>query len=483
MKPTLNIIDYITNFGKHLLDNKGSLLIIIIYVIIFCSVLKVNDLLTKKQEIINNWTEYKCRPYIIPIAGYFKGTNFFEYTFQNFNECNWFLSNNYFNKLIEPIRYTIDVIKNVLYDMLKSINKLREMAKVIRTLFSQLIAQVFEKLTLSVSTAQFYSEKLRNLIKKQYAIFQMIYFYLETLRMTFDGFLNGPMPIFLLFMMIFGLLTAFFIAICLLCPIPFVGIIACPICAFCFRNDTLIKLDNNLEMMIKDINLNDKIYPNQNVIGKINIKFNVPVNLYNICNTWVSESHLCYIDNVAFRVSELNAKESCTVSNIVSLVTENHKIYSHDNVFGDYCEIENHEIDVLWNTKVLVDLNPDDEIAVDNNYIAYPTGFLLKPDEDNNTMGYVEHLINENNVILYDYNGIICSGNNLVFENNRWIRVSDTNANVYNGDHDNVLYHIIDINGAIKVSGFIFRDFLETHNYLIYDWFHHKSKEILNNYK
>lgn len=483
MKPTLNIIDYIIKFCKHLLNNKGSILIIIIYVIIFFSILKINDLKKKKEEIINNWPEYKCRPYIIPIAGYFKGNNFFKYTFENFNECNSFIFKNFFNILIEPIRYTINIIKNILFDMMNAINKIREMAKVIRIIFSELIAKVFEKLTLSVSTAQFYSEKLRNLIKKQYAIFQMIYFYLDAIRLTLDSFLNGPMPIFLLFMMIFGLLTAFFIAICLLCPIPFVNIVACPICAFCFRNDTLIKLDNNSEIMIKDINLNDKIYPNQNVIGKINIKFNAPVNLYNISKTWVSESHLCYIDNIAFRVSELNAKESCKVSNIVSLVTSTHKIYSHDNVFGDYCEIENHEIDILWNTKVLVDLNPDDEIAVDNNYVAYPTGFLLKPDEDNNTMGYIEHLVNENNIILYDYNGIICSGNNLVLENNRWIRVSKTNAIIYNGHHNNVLYHLIDINGAIKVSGFIFRDFLETHNYLTYDWFHHKSKEILNKYK
>jgi hypothetical protein len=483
MNPTPNIIDYITNFFKRLLDNKGSIIMIVIYVIIFLSVLKFRELREQRQEIINNWTEYKCRPYIIPIAGYFKGDNFFKYTFQNFNECNWFISKNYFNKLTEPIRYTIDIIKNILYDMLKAVNKLREMAKVLRTLFSQLIGQVFEKLTLSVSTAQFYSEKLRNLIKKQYAIFQMIYFYLETLRMTFDGFLNGPMPIFLLFMMIFGLLTAFFIAICLLCPIPFVGIFACPICAFCFREDTLIKLDNNTQIEINDIRLNDRIYPNQKVLGKINIKFNLPVNLYNICNTWVSESHLCYVSNVAFRVSDLNPTESCKVSNIVSLVTETHKIYSNDNIFGDYCEIENHEIDVLWNTKILVDLNPDLEIAVDNNYCAYPTGFLLQLENNNNTMGHVEHLIIENNVVLYDYNGIICSGNNLVFENNRWIRVSNTNAIIYAGNHDNVLYHNIDINGVIEFKGFIFRDFLETHNSLIYDWFHYKSKEILNNYK
>lgn len=483
MKPTFNIIDYITNFGKNILDNKSSVLVIIIYVIIFLSVLKFNDLLLKKEEIINNWSEYKCRPYIIPIAGFFKGNNFFKYTFDNFNECNWFISKNYFGKLSNPFRYTIDIIKNILYDMFNAINKIREMAKVLRTLFSELIGKVFEKLTLSVSTAQFYSEKLRNLIKKQYAIFQMIYFYLETLRMTFDSFLNGPMPIFLLFMMIFGLLTAFFIAICLLCPIPFINIVACPICAFCFREDTLIKLDNNNQLQIKDINLNDIIFPNQKVLGKILINFKLPVNLYNICNTWVSESHLCYIEDVAFRVSDLNPKESCKVSNIVSLVTENHKIYSNNNVFGDYCEIECKEIDVIWNTKILIDLNPDEEIAIDNNYTAYPTGFILKPDETQNTMGYIEHLIDENNIILYDYNGIICSGNNLVYENNKWVRVRNTQANIYTGNHNNVLYHIIDINGTIDYSGFTFRDFLETHNYLIYDWFHHKSKEILNKYK
>ena len=86
MKPTLNIIDYLLLFLNHLLDNKGSIIMIIIYIIIFLSILKFREIRDKREEIINNWPEYKCRPYIIPIAGHFKGTNFFKYTFENFNE-------------------------------------------------------------------------------------------------------------------------------------------------------------------------------------------------------------------------------------------------------------------------------------------------------------------------------------------------------------------------------------------------------------
>jgi len=115
-------------------------------------------------------------------------------------------------------------------------------------------------------------------------------------------------------------------------------------------------------------------------------------------------------------------------------------------------------------------------------YTSYPTGFLMetvsKPD---NTTGFSTHLIHENGIELFDYNGIICSGNNIVFENEMWKRVRNCpTAKPFEVAHTNRVVHWTTVTGTMEIQGFTFRDCMDTSSQEVYDWWDKASIETIN---
>jgi hypothetical protein len=86
----------------------------------------------------------------------------------------------------------------------------------------------------------------------------------------------------------------------------------------------------------------------------------------------------------------------------------------------------------------------------------------LTKNEDNEIYGWIE--IEDDNVEWYSYEGMILTGNQLIFENGEWIRVYESingKRVIYNS---NRVYNVISINGSIVCNGNLMRDFMETHN-------------------
>jgi hypothetical protein len=473
--------DTILIIYRYLQHQKWSIFTLFVFFIIFYLVYGLINILNYKEHIKQNWSVYKNKPLIIPIAGFFMEGNFIQNTFRNFEEFMYSNSKSAFELLMRPIKYVFSIITKSVTDMVYTVDKMRKMAKIIRELFQKMIADVFEQLTRSVSTLQFYQEKFRNLMKKQYAIFQLVYYYLETLRATFDSMFNGPLPVMLLFLMIFGILSMFIMSMCLLCPIPFVGLFACPICVLCFSKNTKIDIDQNSQKSICDIKLGDTIYPTQKVIGKFLFKLDKPMSVYKIGNAFATGTHIFYNNNGhPQRISDISdTLESTTVDTLYCIATTDNTLYSGGQQFSDYYEISNDLLNNLWNSNVMESLNGIPEIKTFKNY---PTGFLdenLQIKEDKT--GYIYHLINETEVELYDYNGIICSGNNIVFEET-WIRVCDSKSSKkYSGHHNNKLIHYTTNSSVISINNIVFRDFLETDSAGVYEWWNKTSLQFINN--
>jgi hypothetical protein len=475
------ISSYILIIYKYLLDKKWSIFTILIFGIVFYFMYGVIIIFNYKNHVKENWTMYKSNPLFLPMAGFFMEGNFFTNTFKNFQDFLYTNSKNAFGLLIRPIQYVYGIITKSIGDMVYTVNRMRQMAKVIREIFQKLIGSVFEQLTRSVSTLQFYQEKFRNLMKKQYAIFQLVYYYLETLRATFESMFNGPLPVMLLFLMLFGVLAMFVMSMCLLCPFPFVGLFACPICILCFSGNSKIDIDNNNQKYIKELVLGETIYPNQKVIGKFMFKLENAMSVYKLGNAFATDSHIFYNENgYPQRIGEICENlESENVKVLYCIATTSNMIFSGGKQFADYYEISNELLDNLWNSNVLESLNGYPEIKSFKNY---PTGFIV---ENLNILekktGFIYHLINETDVELYNYNGIICSGNNIVFEK-EWIRVCDSLKSVrYSGNHNNKLYHYTTDTGIITLNDVIFRDFLETNSTDVYNWWNKSSVEFISN--
>ena len=492
------IIEIIKIIAIHIFKNKWSLFQIICYFVVFISIYSIQLIIDQSANIKKNWHKYRCQPYMIPIAGLFSGDDFFSGTAGNFKYCMRHISLSFLNILFSPFRKMFKMLTNFIADFIFNLNQMRKMASVLREMFRRMIEQVMERLVNSVAAIQFYQEKFRNLLKKQYAIFQLIYYYLETLRMTFKSFLGGPMPVFLLFLMIFGFLTAFLLSMCLLCPIPFVNFVACPICVICFKPGTLVQLDEmGRECSMESLKLGSSIYPQQKVIGKMKFTFVLSQNktacVHNINGTWATGSHMIFTNtnntNQAKRVSDVcnSSTEHENVDELVCITTTKHKIYNRSGIFADYAEQEGDiEFDAEWNSRILYDLNGVAPTSITNYKLAYPTGFInkLALPSAHECSGFIEHSIIENGVELYEYDGTIMSGNNLVYlESTKiWIRVCDViSAKPYTGQHQNVLYHINTESGTFVYNGKKYRDFMETSNDEIYQWFHEVSLRKTNN--
>ena len=465
------------------LTEKQSLFTILIYLIVFFCVFMATKLYYTSDEIKKNWDQYKCRPYILPIAGLFKGENFFQFTRENFTNCYWLITKEYFYILIKPIKFAFDTITRILGDAANSLNQLRNMARLIRELFQSMIADVFEKIQTNVSAVQFYSEKFRNLMKKQHAIFQMIYYYLETIRLTFDSFINGPTPILLMFLMIFGLLTIFIISMCLLCPIPFVGIFACPICFMCFDPTQTIDILFDKSVTKKEIckvELGDIIAEGHSkVISTFHFGLEEYVPLYQYNNIRLSASHIIYKDGIAVRAINCNETTICGFTKkLVCLGTSDNKIRIDNNILSDYNEIDTPELSIELNNRILSILN--DKPTYCDDFVNYPSGFVeIILNKETDTI--ITHLIIDNNVKLYNYNGIICSGNNIIYENGLWIRVYQSSVSIQIENHIyDKIYNTVNKEGVITINGYTFRDFMETDNSDIHNWLHDMDIYLLN---
>lgn len=465
-----------------LLTEKRSIFYILTYLIVFYCVFMGTKLYYKRNEISQNWDQYKCQPLILPVAGLFKGDNFFKFTRENFTNCYWLITKEYFYILIKPIKYAIDTITKILGDASNSLNQLRNMAKLIRELFQKMIAEVFEKIQTNVSAVQFYSEKFRNLMKKQHAIFQMIYYYLETIRLTFDSFINGPTPILLMFLMIFGMLTIFIISMCLLCPIPFVGIFACPICFMCFDPHQIINtIDNNMltTKEIRNVILGDIIEGGSKVISTFHFVLDEYAPLYQFDNIKLSASHIIYKDNIAIRAVDCPETYICGYTKkLVCLGTSDNKIRIRNNILSDYNEVDNHELSIELNNRILSVLN--NKPINNSDFVNYPTGFV-NLDINKETETLITHLIIDNNVKIYNYKGILCSGNNIIYENGLWIRVYQSSDSILQINHNyEEIYNTITKDGIYTIDGYRFRDFMETDNIDIHNWLHNMDIYLLN---
>ena len=473
---------------QHMKQNKLSLFYLVVFIFVFYFIYGVIQMYNNKKYIEDHWAEYKCKPYMMPFSSMFSKVG----PIENFNDCLWINYRSAFSLLMKPILYVSSIITQFLGDMAFTINKFRHMGAFIREVFQKMIAEVFDKLTTSMSTLQFYQEKFRNLMKKQFATFQLIYFYLETMRASFESLFNGPLPVMLLFLMIFGILAIFLVVMCGLCAasIPFFSwFVACPICLICFEPSSQIRINQDTTKSINDIQLGDIIYPNQKVLGKLvfNLDYDYPV--YQLeKGVYVSDSHLYYmgadtdtnIYNLGknpVRISEFKHRlEPLFTRKLVCLATSDNLLYSPNHILADYTEVSgNCQLDNDWNNRVLTSLNSilDYKDYPVKSYSGYPGGFL-------NKVGDIEYLIEENDIELYDYCGIICSGNNIVWENNLWIRVSTSpKAIKYTGAHNNIVYHTKTDTGILRMNGLYFRDFLETTDTTVYEWWNSISPKYV----
>ena len=111
--------------------------LVLLILISYCHV-KINA-----QPVIDNWPNERCKPNIIPFAGFIthpEGVSAVDYTAQNFNYCVQGILSSISGSMLQPITFVINIIKDVLKSVQVAINDIRAMFDKVRTFF-QTVAQ------------------------------------------------------------------------------------------------------------------------------------------------------------------------------------------------------------------------------------------------------------------------------------------------------------------------------------------------------
>ena len=469
---------------------------IIFIIILFFIVYTIQLNSQWKDKIRRNWNIYKCKPYIIPIAGLFRQDNekkgFLEFTIDNFKKCSWIQSKTFFGYLIRPIQYILNIIINIIEDFRKTLNVFRAEAKGLREMFKNIVIKVAEKMEKSYAAVLYYQNKMKDILKQQMAIFSLLMYFVDSMKMTIESLINGPIIDLVKFFPVFGIALLVLIVICTLCMFggPFTKLVACPICLVCFSGESKCVLKNNEIQSMKNIKIGDYLQKGERVTSTF--VFDIrdrKCDMYVYNGIWVSGSHII-IGDVIDRADKhpLCKKGAFKEDKIYCLNTEKRFISLQDkqnkiHTFSDFFENSNKKQNTYHQYLIETILNPSLSIEYTDNDNDYEWGMYgstlihmrdgsLKPISDielgdvlypnQKVYGLVKH--STKTIDLYEYKGIIVSGTLLVREGNIWLRIYQSKYSklVKPLNKEKILYHIVcDGHKCVLDNNIITRDYLE----------------------
>ena len=453
------------------------------------------------QYIIQNWATLKNNPLIASLAGLFgigeENLNTLQQSVNSFTGFSSSLINKFIGFFIKPFVYFLKIINMVISSIKDTIDKFRNMAQIIRDLFRITVEKTVERIQNSMAAVRYFQEKFKLIIKKQAALFAMFKQFSTSLRYIMYSFSNGPIPKMAQFMVLYIVLAIIFMIFCLLCMIggPFVKMVTCPICLICFDENTNIVTPNETVNKIKDVNVGDIISLGGKVFGKIWAKAGNS-EMFNYNGTIVSGSHLVMEENKYKRVEDSKEAESINYSSekiLQCLITENNLIAADKNLFSDYQETNNSTVNNIINLNIQKYLNDGSDISTkaDIDHVYYwgfaentiINGKKIQEYKIGETIngsiinGIVE--LDGNDINLFVYKEVLVSGTQLVFENNKWIRVHQSSIAKKTNYISNRVYHLITNDNLVKINTILFRDFCETNDEPINGWI----DTLVTNYK
>lgn len=411
-----------------------------------------------KSHILENWTYYRQHPMFLPFAGIIKrdeGESIGGATKKNFIKVLWNIVNKFLSILMTPIYPIINMILKVLSYFSNILNGIRNQITVMRNFLFKLFEKMYIRLQNGVATIIFFFLKLRESMKRSYGLLTTLLYSIEHGYLFFESLMKSPIRKFGTIGEGVGLGLSIFTF----------GGFGIPLwhSALCFDENTLIKLNSGEKIKISNLKLGDKLINDNEVLAIIKKKNSR--NIYKFRGILVKGDHLVMHKDRWTRVKDIDTSVMIPgyIGNIVCLVTKLGLIHINDLDFKDYTDTHN----VMINATVRKMVNDRLNGTCENNIVGCDdllSGFSPDTKCMNSTSDIV--LIEEGQLNVYNYDDIELSGNILVFENNEWIRVCDSDKSKFIGKNKKPFINYITGDGIIRLYGkktdeLLIRDFLE----------------------
>jgi hypothetical protein len=310
--------------------SKDFFLSIIIVIVFF--LISINGILLTQYELIKKqWPKLKCNPLVMPFASFFG-----EDPLDNFQKCIKDIQVGYMDIALAPLNLNIGVLGNIGVELLDAIVSVRQMLNFLRNALVSITSSIFSIFSNVLVEFQKLSLAVKDSVEKMVAVMTVMSGSLKGGIMTMKSAWKGPPGE-------------------MLRGIAGLGreIRKLEIDPFCFHPDTLLQLENNNYVKMKDITLGSKLKNGSIVEGILKInnvdkKGSFKEKLYKLLHgenktpVYVTGKHLVYSENKIDYVknhkdaiiSEVNTKElSC-------LITNDHLIPIGKYVFWDWEDTE-----------------------------------------------------------------------------------------------------------------------------------------------
>ena len=339
------------------------------------------------QPIKQDWANQRCKPYIIPIAGFINkpdNMSFNDFTSQNFNYCAQNILKGITGFAVEPLTFVTKNITKLVNYIKEAINDIRALTNRTRNFFITVVEEIMSRLLNVIIPLQQIIIKFKDFAAKVQGTMTAGLLTTFGAYVTLKSFLGvivkfivtilitmaAMIFIFWIFPFTWGTAiagTAVFIAV----SIPFAILLTFMTKVMgintglsvpglkkpslkCFDKNTRIKMNNGTSKTISEIEVGEKIHGNNLITAKIVVETKGSV-MYNLNGVIVSDSHLVKYNNKWVRVDEhpLTVKiEQYSEPYLYCINAENKVIEINGNVFTDWDEIYDDELEKIKNVKI-----------------------------------------------------------------------------------------------------------------------------------
>ena len=489
----------------------GSVILFVIITIILCLIISYCFIMINAQPIIDDWANQRCKPNIIPFAGFIthpEGISASDYTYQNFTYCTQNILSSITGMAVEPITFVTNMLNDMANKIKEDIQNIRGMFDKVRSMFQEISQEIMGRVINIMIPLQQIIISFKDLMGKiqgtmTAGLFTLLgsYYTLKSLMGAIAQFIISILIALAAMIAVFWVIpftwgfaianTAIFIAL----AIPMIIILAFMMDVLhvqtslsipsvkCFDENTLITMHDNSCKKICDIKIGDILLGNNEVTACIKVQTKGS-DMYNLDDIIVSDSHIVKYKNSWISVSQHPDSIKYAFYDkpyLYCLNTTNKTIIINDFVFTDWDEIYDNDITIIKNNDIikineLSDIHTyldggfsgSTKIRLKNNCYKEIKDIIVGDILENGENVYGVVKINGNNI------GEQCKynlGKNLVFEggsniiiydkNNSYdstLKFDSSNKQLLNKKHDE-LYHLLTDTKTFYIEDIQFYDY------------------------
>jgi len=448
----------------------GTIIFVILISIIVIETFVFFQIINKEREIKKDWVNQRCKPHIMPIAGFINkpdGQTILEYTGDNFTYCIQEVTKTISGSVLYPFNHMTSMLGGVIAIVTEGIQAIRAMINELRNGSSYItrsimdrIANVVIPLQVFIITFKDFTSKTNAVITDAFYLIGSVYYTLMSLANTLNDLFFQDIDI----------------------PEP----------NMCFDEDTIVNIktitENSIQykdIKISDIQVGDVLHDGSVVTAKLCLE-NPYDTMYRLNNITVSEKHRVFYENELIYVKDHPNIKVVTGYNkkyLYCINTTTKRIVIDDYVFTDWDDLTDKDI------KAINDRKSDDKSSIHSHFDGGFTketsinvftkenrtskkiediniGDILDLEKQNKVYAVVEVLLDDNDQLyeyrFYDRNtnsyNKVTGGNHMILRNGQ--KTDKLLRYKYENDGRNrKLRHLLTTNKSFFVNGVEFKDY------------------------